>query len=71
MASDFDTDCTGCGQTIDVTTRHLTVEAKFEVQDPPGHVTCIGYAAVIAAYHERCVPPGVDPRLIEAQVSAP
>lgn len=69
MASDFDTDCTECGAPIDVTARHLVVEAKFETHNPPGHVTDIGYATVIAAYHDNCVPPGVDPRLIDAAVA--
>lgn len=69
MASEFDSPCTGCGELIDVTARHLTVEAKFETHDPPGHVVCIGYATVIAAYHDKCVPPGVDPRLLDAVIA--
>lgn len=62
MAGEFDLPCTWCGGQIDATTRHLTVEAKFEEHDPPGHVVAVGYATVMAAYHEDCVPADMDPR---------
>lgn len=64
-SSEFDTPCTACGDLIDVTRRHLTVEVKFEEHDPPGHVVAIGYATALGIYHETCIPPALDPRLIE------
>lgn len=62
---DFDLPCTGCGDLINVTVQHLTIEAKFEEHDPPGHVVGIGYAKAIAAYHKGCVPADMDPRRAE------
>jgi hypothetical protein len=46
MASDLDMPCNGCGQTVDATTRHLTVVRQYERHDPPGHVVEVGYSTV-------------------------
>lgn len=47
--------CVGCGQPLDVGQEHVTIEARYEMQDPPGHVVSIGGAWGLS-YHREHAP---------------